>query len=31
MHGKKKKIKSKCDFVGFKNNRLNVKNVEKML
>ena len=28
---KEKKIKSKCDFVGFKNNRLNVKNVEKML
>ena len=28
---RKKKIKSKCDFVGFKNNRLNVKNVEKML
>ena len=27
----RKKKKSKCDFVGFKNNRLNIKNVEKML
>ena len=26
-----RKKKSKCDFVGFKNNRLNIKNVEKML
>ena len=25
MHGKKKKIKSECDFIGFKNNKLNYK------
>ena len=23
MHGKKKKIKLECDFIGFKNNGLN--------